>query len=51
MGQVLQGLSHRLHLGNAALQVGDMGQRDALDVGTGAALVQILFNVFIENRI
>ena len=39
MRQMFQGLPHRLHLGNAALQVGDMGQRDALDVGAGAALV------------
>ena len=39
MCQMRQGLLHRRHLGYAPLQIGDVGQRDALDVGAGAALV------------
>ena len=39
MCQLRQRLPHRLHLGNAPLQVGDMRLGDAFDVGAGALLV------------
>jgi hypothetical protein len=47
MRQPRQRLPHRLHLGNAPLQVGDMGQCDAFDVGADAAMHKLVHLVYV----